>query len=85
MLGGCGHAADFQLIAKVVPVRDAIVRQKLSRRTMLKHNLVCRNHWLANFIVSLACNRPNLPVRAVSDLVEQADLLVARESRESQR
>ena len=85
MLGGCGHAADFHLIAKVVPVRDAIVGQKLSRRTMLKHNLVRGNHWLANFIVSPAHDWPNLPVRAVCDLVEQADFLVAREARESQR
>ena len=85
MLGGCGHAADFQLIAEVVPIRDAIVRQKLSRRTVLKHHLVCGNDRLANFIVSLADDRPNLPVRAVRDLVKQADLLVAREARESQR
>ena len=85
MLGGGGHAGDFHLVAEVVPVGDAVVGQELRCRAMLEHDLVRGDHGLAGLDISQALCRPNLPARAVSHLVQEANLLVAREAGEGQR
>ena len=82
VLSGGGHAGDFHLVAEVVPVGDAVVGQELRCRAMLEHDLVCGDHGLAGLDISQALCRPNLPARAVSHLVQEANLLVAREAGE---
>ena len=85
MLGGGGHAGDFHLVAEVVPVGNAVVGQELRCRAMLEHDLVRGDHRLAGFGISQAYCGPNLPARAVSHLVQEANLLVAREAGKGKR
>ena len=49
------------------------------------HDLVCGEDGLAVFLNTSALDWPNLPDCVVRRLVQQADLLVAREAREGER
>lgn len=52
---------------------------------MFEHDLVCGEDWLASLSETSAAVRPDLPHRVVRGLIQQADLLVARETGERQR